>query len=292
MEPALQDALRTWLADGTPTKPLRWETEHIDVTISWRERVHQMGKTFSSMPPEAHDLRANPLYRSLKRKSDQLRNSPQGTCRVIFLGDAGSSLLRNLNPVSSVPNRVSGKQIIQAFLADTLIDIVVVLSPKRVNENAPARHDNPLLWSFSIFSRSADMAKGDLERLQAIVRLLPPPQFSGYQARSLHKQRAFTAGSRGWYLGSHFTGGSALVTAKISARALQELVAGRIDSSTFEDCIFGKSNIFALQLARGRTISAVRFEAKGNDAEDDYIYFEFRDDPAAQSLRLPENLKR
>jgi hypothetical protein len=78
---------------------------------------------------------------------------------------------------------------------------------------------------------------------------------------------------------------------RLSARALQELIAGRLSKEEFELCTTGKPNLFALQLAQGRTISSVRFEPKGTNEDDDYVVFEFSDDPAAAKLRLPGSPK-
>jgi hypothetical protein len=35
----------------------------------------------------------------------------------------------------------------------------------------------------------------------------------------------------------------------------------------------------------------VRFEPQGNNEEDDYLIFEFRDDPSARALQMPAESK-
>jgi hypothetical protein len=81
------------------------------------------------------------------------------------------------------------------------------------------------------------------------------------------------------------------MTIKISARALHELMAGKLTSEQFKHWTVGENNPFKLQLGEGRTISNVRFEGKNVAADDDYLIFEFRDDPAAAPLCLPDRLK-
>ena len=81
------------------------------------------------------------------------------------------------------------------------------------------------------------------------------------------------------------------MTLKISARAVQELMAGRLSSEQFRNWTFGEDNPVRRQIEAGRTISSVRFETQGNNEEDDYLIFEFRDDPSARALQMPAELK-
>ena len=81
------------------------------------------------------------------------------------------------------------------------------------------------------------------------------------------------------------------MTIRISARAVQELMAGTLSHEMFRNFLFGKDNPIHQQLAAGRTVSDVRFEPKGVDHDDDCLVFEFRTDPAATPLRLPVKLR-
>jgi len=82
------------------------------------------------------------------------------------------------------------------------------------------------------------------------------------------------------------------LTLKISARAVQELMAGRLTLEQFRNWSFGEDNPVRRQIEAGRTISSVRFEPQGDSEEDDYLVFEFRDDPSARALRMPAALKK
>jgi hypothetical protein len=81
------------------------------------------------------------------------------------------------------------------------------------------------------------------------------------------------------------------LTLKISARAVQELMAGRFSLEQFRNWSFGEDNPVRRQIEAGRTISSVRFEPQGDSEEDDYLVFEFRDDASARPLRMPATLK-
>jgi hypothetical protein len=81
------------------------------------------------------------------------------------------------------------------------------------------------------------------------------------------------------------------MTVKISARAVQELMAGRLTAAQFEDWAAGRPNPFEQNLARGWTIASVSFESKNLDADDDYLMFTFKDDPAVAALRFPNQLR-
>jgi hypothetical protein len=52
------------------------------------------------------------------------------------------------------------------------------------------------------------------------------------------------------------------MTLKISARAVQELMAGRLSSEQFRNWSFGEENPVRRQIEAGRTISSVRFELR------------------------------
>jgi hypothetical protein len=81
------------------------------------------------------------------------------------------------------------------------------------------------------------------------------------------------------------------MTVRISARALQELMAGRLRAEQFENWAAGCPNPFEQHLALGWIISSVSFEPKDTVADDDYLTFTFKEDPAAAALRLPDKLQ-
>lgn len=208
------------------------------------------------MPSEAHDLRDNPLYTVLKDKErKQLRGAPAGALRCIFLGDAGNRLLMNIQSGRTSHNTVSGREIIQTFLAESAIDIVCVFSPQRMNEYVFHDFDNPRVWKLMVFDRRADVPKSDFERLDAIRALLPKPYLHGYQARSWQQQGMLNPQGRGVYHATQYSGGRGKMTVKISARGLHELLAGRVTQQHWLDFLAGDNAIFENMLKSGKTIS-------------------------------------
>jgi hypothetical protein len=284
MDAMFESALRGWLGGSDPLSPFRWKNQEIDVVITWRDWVHWMGNTFSRMPAVTYDSRENPLYELLKSKAKQLRGAPKGTLKAIFLGDAGCSLLRDIRPFHG-RSEVSGDEIIRRFISKNDIDLVAVFVPKRANELAVYNHNNPRLWHLYVYARS--ISETELEPLTRIRDILPAPYLHGYQARSWHQQRMFDPQSRGRYLPLQWTGGSGKMTIRMSARALQEYLAGRLSNNQLNDFVLGDHNPFEAYLAHGKVISAVRFEPKSPDSDDDYLVFEFEEDASASPLKSP-----
>ena len=83
--------------------------------------------------------------------------------------------------------------------------------------------------------------------------------------------------------------------AKISARTLLELMAGRLDQSSFL-ATYGQEerNIFFRQLREGRTIANIYVEKSENPEDDDeWVVFEFGEtDPAIAPFTVPESKNR
>lgn len=285
MDASFEAALRMWLAGGAPHKTLRWTGPHIDVIMSWIKHVNPKFNTQSTIPASVYDVRTNPLRNVLRKKARQLRGAEDGVRRIIFLGDAGCSILKNLHSGSHGIHSVSGQDIIRTFLAESVVDMVVVFSPQsthRWHSNHTGRQ-----WQFTTFHRDGAIADDVLNKLQILAELLPPPYLFGEQARSWHQQGMCDPQARGRYLVTTFTSKGGHMTARISARSLQELIAGKISQQQFERWIVGEDNPFRRQLERGCTISSISFEPKHHEADDDYVVFEFSEDPTAASLKAP-----
>lgn len=282
--------LRKWIANWPPATPLQIKGEGTAVVISWKDWVHPFTKTFSSMPSEAYSLTDNLIYERLKEKEKQVASAPVDHLKCIVLGDAGCRLLREPNDFDGTGRRVSGKDIIQQFLADSNVDIVCVLTPKRRNENAGWHYNNPRLWHTYIFDRFR-RDEGYHDGLVKLSNTLPEPRLHGYQARSWMQQGMLEPQARGQYLPLSYSGGNNGVTAKLSARALLELLAGRMDAQAFKTWITREDrNIFEFWLAKGYSISAIEFESKGAEHDDDYVVIKFAQDPNASKLRLPYHM--
>lgn len=209
---------------------------------------------------------------------------------MVFLGDAGCGLLRDLHPVGVSPETFSGRQIILKFLQDCPeIDSVLVASAKR--ERSASASQTTRTWNRHIFTQTRGIADGDVERLNLLMDKMLPPNLSGYSAYSWHEQGMCEADAPGNYVPTQMSIGRERMRLRISARAVQELIAGRVSPEMFRNRIFGSNNPMGWELDAGRTISSVHFEPQGAGEDDDYLVFEYRDDPAARGLQMPTRLK-
>lgn len=281
LDDIMQAQLRAWIPKHKTSDRVRIQNDKIDVTIEVKPSKQKEGFNYwCTLPPLAYDIVDNPLYKRLKDKETQLSGVPDNSKKVIFLADAGSHLLRRLTQKDHLNLYKSGQEIISKFMEDSSVDLVFVFSPKRESSFHPALES--LNWQVSFFSKNNDEVF--LEKLNEILALIPAPRFEGYQARSIQKQGAFAPLARGWHLGTHITTGKELIM-KISARALQQYLAGAITQEQFERQVSsGDKNLFQLWLMQGHTISDVGFEKAGVDEDDDLVVFHFRKDPAASPL--------
>ena len=273
---ALDQALREWLRNAPPSSPLRWEDGNVGVLITWKDYVHPHANTFSSMPPVCYDVRDNPLYEALRAKARQLRSVPDDILRGIFIGDAGCSLLWTLGRPFGGAREVRGDEIFRTFVQrHPEIDFIIAFVPRRRQQTPLSSRTNPREWHLFVYS--GELGEEEFEKVTRTLDLLPKPYLEGYQARSWHQQGDFDLQARGRYLGATWTStaGRNGMTAKFSARALQDLLAGRITPEQFQHRMIGNPNLFEVQLRRGMTISNARFEHTGDENDDDYIILEF-----------------
>lgn len=261
----------------------------VERTAHKQERYHN---TWSTMPPEAHSLDDNPLYKLLTRKLIQLKAARPGTHRFIFLGDAGSTLLNRIGGIGDhdpTRRRVSGRQILSHFVEENArsIDSVVVIAPAR--RGSPMGREK-LQWQVSVFNRPGFAF--DPSPLETLVAQLPQPRFEGYQARSLFRQGAYRPTERGWWLGMHITGRiGGPMEVKISTRALIDLLAGRMTAEQFRRQMGegpNQKNFFKHALDTGKTLQGISFQSGGLDEDDDHMVLTLADDPGARPLRLPD----
>lgn len=290
LDDSLTNALKNWLVRGPPSQPLSLSSPTIRVSIEWRASVHPLANYFCTMPSLAYDVKDNPLYAALRLKSKQMRSAQEGARRIVFLGDAGCGLLRDLNVHRTAGDHFTGGQVILKFLDDyPEIDFVIVISAAR--ERSSSNWKSNRSWKGHVFTQPGRIADTDVERVNLLTETMLPPQLSGYSAHSWHEQGMCAPNAIGKYAPTEMAIGDERMTLRISARAVQELMAGRLSPENFQRWAMGNENPVRQQLEVGRTISSARFEPQGNDEDDDYLVLEFRDDPAARKLQLPGRLK-
>jgi len=292
MDTHFRNALKAWLAVNEPSQPLDWKASDIAVSIQWRPFSHPFANIFCTMPSLALDVQDNPLYRVLYSKYKQLKDVPYGCSRAIFLGNAGCRLLDSLELTRRGFDTFGGGQIIQSFLADyPSIDFVLVFPVERLHSHSFGGVNNPRVWTSHLFTHRKTFPAIDAKKLNSITEQIPAPYLSGYEAHSWHEQGMCNPNGRGHYVSSKRTYGPAGSTIWVSARAVQELIGGRLTPEAFTNALFGKHNPFQQELSGGRMVSNVRFESQGVEHDDDYIVFEFKPDFAASPLQLPYKLK-
>ena len=282
LDDIIRAKLGAWIQTHKTSDCVRVTNDKIDVTIEVKSFKQKEGFNYwCTLPPLAYDIIDNPLYKRLESKDRQLAGVPDNSKKVILLADAGSSLLKKLTQRDPLNLYKSGQEIINKFMEDTSVDLILVFSPKRGSSSYFALEN--LNWQVSIFSKNnSDIS---LDKLKQLLAFMPVPRFEGYQARSIQKQGAFAPTARGWYLGTEIKTGKDVLTMKISTRALQQYLAGVITREQFERHISsGDKNLFQLWLTQGHTISDVKFEEAGIDEDDDSVVFSFRKDPSASPL--------
>lgn len=286
---ALEQLLAGWLVGAGPGARLQLEDQTIGVVVEWKPYVHPLFNFFSSMPAIADDLEDNVLFKALKSKAKgQLKEISGDYLRCVFVCDAGCRLLDAGFRTTRRGFEFSGEEIIYHFLKRKDVDIICVfaVSPWQPrNYSAKPRH-----WVVNARSQ-VPLTPAEDDQLRRICASLPRPHLSGYQARSRHLQGMFRPDGKGQYLGTttSTSGVFGPVKFKMSVRALQEYLAGRLDQKYFSDIIGGeKPNQFAHLLDTGYQISAARIEPGGLDEDDDQIELTFSFDPAASKLLSPK----
>ncbi|MFO1208773.1 MAG: hypothetical protein U1E40_06065 [Amaricoccus sp.] len=286
----VKQRFREWLEAGGG-RALEISEDGIHVTIekkSYKQiRYHSY---WTSRPPRAYSDTSNSIYDALASKVPQVEDAPPGVRKIIFLADVGSRPLAHIHD-SLENNRIekhsTAKRIIHRFLSDKAgrVDSVVVFSPEQRPLGWQDRREPG--WQVTLFCERDDsilLAGIDMLRAQ-----LPAPRFSGAQARSLFRQGAFDPEALGRYLAPRATSNwsSNIMTYRVSARALQEFLSGRIDADQFRR-VLGESEdgpSISRFLKSGMTIKSASFEEAGIDQDDDYLVLTFAPDPAASKFR-------
>ena len=283
--------LVTWIESGDPPTPKRIELIQgkTDVHIIWRQRPASKPHVYSRMPAVTYDLEKNTLYNALRKKEAQLKGVDKGVLRVVFLFDAGSSLLRWPHQGTM---EVSGDQVLQHALEKLDIDVLCVFSPQweppGVFEPAPGTYR----WAIQVYdSRRLPRATSicNYPALKKLAENLPQVSIDAFQARSMHKHGVLDpknlGASRHVYLPSNLSWPRGVPVIRISSRMLHDILAGRISSADSWD---PHRNPFEKALQHGQVIKGVSFESGGHDTDDDFVIIEFDYDFARQPFFLPK----
>lgn len=253
------------------------------VRVTWKTSVDPRFNFRSSTVNEIFDIEDNYIANALREKAVQLRSPNFRGLRGALLVDIGSEALKRIDRLDPNGRAVNGSQIIQHFLLDDEcgLDFVAVFSPQvdRQMMGDPDHH-----WKTAVLP--GPRTDFSMEGFTKIASMLPRPWFDGYQFAHLHEQGLFGSQSRGWYLGTTMSSkkASESMAIRLSARALHEFLAGRIDASRLRENIIGGSGVFERQLVEGRTIQTARIVPGGIDEGDDFLELVFAPDPSASEF--------
>ena len=225
-------------------------------------------------------LTVNPLSNKLKEKARQLRSTGYDGIMGIFLCDAGSSLLgREIS--RSIKGSFSEEDIIWEFLRQNS-SISFVQSYYTVEKWEMFQTKRNVALRGKLFVNRAakhTLPEAVQNMLLELPSVFPKPVETGLSAYQNAKVRARLRRSRSY---STLIWGTGMV--KLPARALVDLLAGRLGKDEFEEMmrtnLGGKKNIVDRELRQGNALKKIYIE-ENQDADDDWIVLEFDFDPAA-----------
>lgn len=259
-------------------------TDSVEASISYNPAQQFATMNYASYAVP-YSLTRNPLYTALKSKTEQLKKTNYAGPKAIFLCDGGCASLRNEGDAGL---SYSTTQIINNFLRQhTSISFVLLFTMQR---DSNTRVMEPMVGRIQLFKNLVAKQKIDFESThmaQELHQAFPLPVEDTMNAiiqLDKSKKRKFCP----FYGGLHMTEN----TIKISARALLELLAGKINQKKFfEDYRFFESmfggNYFSNRLQEGRLISNISLEK--TDKDDDWIIFAFgKSDPAVSKFVLED----
>ena len=282
--------LNKWL--GNPAWPapkaIRIELDYVDVVIRVKDHAQRSSHNFhSSMPAFCYSLEDNPIFKALKEKEHQLRETPKGNLRVVFLCDGGCGPLRELNYKDSLNRVKSAKEIIRHFLSKgSKLDHVIVVVPQ-IDRNYRFKRRVKKSWMFTQFSRCKNDKKSYQSNLETLFSYLPPPRYDSNNAKGVILQGALKPNNRYQYLGTNLMSNSKVWSefqVKTSSKAIYELISGRINFKQFKKITGIDSQI----LKADYRIINIEIEHKGPAEDDDYVTLTLSRDVAATGLIIPE----
>ena len=281
------EAFTNWIrnVDKSNAQPLFVDRPGLKLRISYRPYALKHLDYRGRMVPAFYDPEDNPIYRRLddKKKRGQLPIGKTDDICGIILWDAGCWAMQNTG--LSSPHSVSVSQIARRFIEKSKIDFVAIFSPWR--RHGFLRQGPSVVWRTNVFAAVADGRLSAYESaMDRVSKALPHPRFEGYQARSYQERKLYDPQSQGWYLAPTLTTLDKQMTVRVSARALHDALARQDFKGVASRYATGGdgTNFFAMALREGRVIKSCRVEPGSVDEDDDYLVFEFGEDPAASKF--------
>jgi hypothetical protein len=254
----------------------------LSMTVTYDRQQRYMGwghRTYN----QARSIDENPLWYRLRDKATQLR-SATGVNTGIIICDGGCSLLSgSLRDIGSF----STDGIVQKFLRiRSSVDFVYAITARRgYGSNADCSFQGQV-WTRDPATRPL------IESIMSsMLAKLPTPIFDASNAAIQASLKGYDGGTRA---NLQIAVGNKIMSVRISARRLLEILSGKLSPSEI-DLVFGGSiepdlpslpNPFRSALAAGQMITEIGLESlEGKD--DDWITIKFGDgDPAVSPFRV------
>jgi hypothetical protein len=266
----------------------RRQTPEMDVVVSYRpgNRLSSGGYPTYGAPVS---LMRNPLYHALVRKARQIRDAGVTGPTVIFACDGGAYSVQHR--FGGSPSTYDRRAIVRHFFTKRSISAVCLITVERTSSptSLVAFSGPPALRVECLIHPSAADIGGWVPGLmQQLAAVLPPPVDEAVNA--IHwLESGHTHDGRPFYGGCEVS-----ESVKVPTRAVQELLAGRLESSKFlqDHHFLGPDSIpnpFERALAAGQTISSVTVE-RSEHRDDDWVTFHFSPpDPAISAFVEDQN---
>jgi len=285
-----------------PQKADRYEVKSADadVEISYIPNQRYASGGYSSYT-ELYCMTENTAYQALESKASQLIGTEFTGPLGIFLCDGGSSLFSKR---STAGLSYTIDEVIGFFLSNhEEIYFVVTHTTGRKNPYGSFPYlDNPYINHIRFYAGSKyKQVTFDLEgTLKRMADHLPFPESEPRNALYWLKGKTPNIGRSNWG-GMQVGPGQETTRVKISARALAELLAGKVNQREFfelhgfipsESWPTRGTNPFSIALQRGQLIHNVSI-VRSESEDDDWITFEFKGpDPAIAPFKAPSKSKK
>ncbi|MDA8707956.1 hypothetical protein N9M10_01135 [Hellea sp.] len=278
--------LRWWITNPNWPEPkaVRIQLDYVDVVIRVKDFVYPSTHNFhSTMPALCYSLEENPIFVALKSKEKQLKATPSGNLKVVFLCDGGCKPLSELSRHDSTNRVKSGAEIIRHYLRQgSQLDHVIVVAPKFDTAFA-SRSQYKKFWAFTQFNgfEHGDLNYGD--KLKKLFSHFPKPLYESSNAKGLILQGSFKPNNRYQHLGTSYMSKGIDIPEfqiKTSAKAVYELISGRIDFERFKKI----TGIDEKVMKSEYRIQNIEFQGKGPSNDDDYVTVTLSTDVAATGL--------
>ncbi len=239
----------------------------------------------------AMSLTENPIYRALQPKADQLRAAPQNAIRIIILCDGDCAAMRK-SIFAGTGCNFSARQIAEEFLRKTsAVDLVLLATVELRHPQNLRLRDYVMSYNLTAAPPRDHSSRVDGDIIEAVrvllersVREIPRPMADACNAALRCKEAGFGLGNHGGYQ----MGGNVV---KISARLVQELLAGDVGAERFAE-LHGwgmgpddMPNPFGQALRRGEMISAINVIDCGDEDDNQFEFHFGPPDPAISPFR-------